>query len=226
MDICIVTFNRLEYLKKCIWSIIASTPGRYTINVIDDMSDDGTQGWLLEMRERGLIHQVILNESKGNTADNFNRIIENTSSGWFVMACDDMYFHRGWLEECERIKKEYDDCGIVSFFNYSRWSIDGNVEHIDYRTIKAERTGLGAAMVERNLFNAAGGFHLPPTRVMGFFASKFCWKAMSVKKRRNRLYAPKPYYATHMDEKQCKLREYYSEYEDFRSREKNPNKYK
>ena len=63
IDICVVTYNRLIYLQKCINSIIASTTFKYRISVIDDSSNDGTQEWLQHMKDRGLIHNVIFNKA-------------------------------------------------------------------------------------------------------------------------------------------------------------------
>jgi glycosyltransferase involved in cell wall biosynthesis len=51
IDICVVTYNRLEYLKLCIWSILASTKINYRLFVLSDCSTDGTNEWLLEMKK-------------------------------------------------------------------------------------------------------------------------------------------------------------------------------
>lgn len=47
VDICVVTYNRLQYLQNCIWSILASTRIKYRLFVISDNSTDGTNKWLL-----------------------------------------------------------------------------------------------------------------------------------------------------------------------------------
>jgi len=213
LDICIVTYNRLEYLKKCIWSIIASTSCQYRIFVIDDHSPLDTQEWLISMQERRLIHTIILNDKNLGTATNFNKIIDASDSDWFVMANDDMYFYRYWDCACLDIINHYKDCGLVSFYNYTRYNLDPGVEKLNH-VLRVPRTGMGATLVLRDLYEQAGKFNLPKHKIMGFFASKFCQAASKVALGRNRHYATVPHYAAHMDLNDSKLceRKYQKDY--------------
>lgn len=203
MDINIVTYNRITYLQKCVNSIIASTKIPKRIRVMDDGSKDGSQRWLVEMWKRGKIEEPILNISNIGTAKCFNKL-NLSSSGSFAMANDDMYFHRGWDNAVIDIYKKFPDCGIVSFFNYTRWDIDGGVEKFD-KFIKCDRTGLGACFMNVELFKAAGGFKLPQGKKMGWFASNFCYAAAKTNLRRRKVYATLPHYADHMDLPKCSL---------------------
>lgn len=197
MDINIVTYNRITYLQKCINSIIASTRVKKRIRVIDDGSTDGSREWLVQMWKRGKIEEPIFNKTNIGTAANFNKLIEG-SEGSFVMANDDMYFHRGWDNAVISLYKKMPDCGIVSFFDYTRFNSDGGVhKYGDY--IKCDRTGLGAAMMNKELWKAVGGFKLPTGKKMGWFASPFCYNAAKTKLKRKRVYATNPHYASHMD---------------------------
>jgi glycosyltransferase involved in cell wall biosynthesis len=222
IDICIVTYNRLIYLKKCINSIIASTSFKYRINVIDDSSNDGTKEWLLEMKNRGLIHNIILNKENIGTANNFNNIIKSTKSKHFVMANDDMYFHRYWDYAVLDIITKYDDCGIVSFYDYTRYNVDEGVKKINDVTLKVPRTGLGACIINRDSFNTSGGFILPEGSKMGYFATPFCVRFSQTNHSKNKHYATVPNYAIHMDITACKLNEIESlkTYGDMRKIEK------
>ena len=207
IDICIVTYNRLVYLEKCVNSILASTTFKYRINVIDDSSTDGSQEWLKKMKKDGLIDSIILNKTNIGTANNFNKIIESTSSKFFVMANDDMYFHRHWDFAVMDIISSHEDCGIVSFYDYSRYSSDEGVENIDEVTLKVPRTGLGASIINREAFMLSGKFILPEGAKMGYFATPFCVRFSKIKHKKNNHYATIPYYATHMDMPSCKLNE-------------------
>lgn len=205
MTIGIVTFNRLPYLQKCIWSILASSGEK--INVIDDCSNDGTREWLLEMKERGLVNKLFFNKEKKGTADNFNILIEDCEDDWLFMANDDMWFHRGWDKECLKISSRFDKCGIVSFYNYTRLNVDkGNVT-IDSKAMKVARTGLGAILLYKPLWKDVGGFVLPKKKVMGYFASIFCSHVAASVCQRKEIYNTIPHYATHMDYRNCSLYE-------------------
>jgi glycosyltransferase involved in cell wall biosynthesis len=207
IDICIVTFNRLEYLKKCVTSIIASTSIKFRIFVIDDGSTDGTKEWLQKQKKRGLIFDIILNKKNLGTATNFNLVIDKSDSPFFVMCNDDMYFHRYWDFAIMDIINKFDDCGIVSFYDYTRYGLDEGVSTIDDTTIKVPRTGLGAAAINRELFNLSGKFILPEGAKMGFFATPFCSRCYNTNIKRNTHYATVPNYVTNMDVSYCKLNE-------------------
>ena len=228
IDICVVTYNRLSYLKKCIWSIIASTSIRFRIFVIDDNSNDGTKQWLLEMRERGLIHAINLNSEGMGTAKCFNSIIKATKGEWFVMCNDDMYFYRWWDLIGLKIIKERQDCGCVSFYDYTRLSKDQGVEEIEEDLLRVVRTGLGAIFLNRELYKKVGGFNLPEGRLMGFFATKFCNRLINSNLARNKIYVPVPHYALHMDNPHCNMneREYLKKYGLHRQTHKHQGKFK
>ena len=222
IDICIVTYNRLIYLEKCINSIIASTTFKYRISVIDDSSNDGTQEWLQHMKDRGLIHNVIFNKTNQGTANNFNEIIDSTNSKYFVMCNDDMYFHRYWDYAVLDIITTYDDCGIVSFYDYTRYNFDEGVEKLNETTLKVPRTGLGASIINREVFDMSGKFILPDGAKMGYFATPFCNRFSKVNHKRNKHYGTVPNYVIHMDISSCKLNEkdYLTDYVNMRKKEK------
>lgn len=199
LDICIVTYNRLPYLQNCIWSILASTSIDYRLTVLSDNSTDGTNEWLLEMKSHGKIDCVIINEENLGTAASFNRAISSTSSEFFVMACDDMWFHRGWDIESIEVLNTHKDAGIVTFFNFPINPTDTQLKKISDKAYFRQATGLGASFIKRELFDKAGGFQLPAGIKMGYFARDLCKKAAAVNIKRNKQYLTNPYYAEQMD---------------------------
>jgi len=225
IDIIINTFNRLPYLEKCIWSIIASISMPYRITVIDDLSTDGTRAWLKLMKKRGLIHNVILPKAKLGSAETLNFAISTTDSKWFIFANDDMWFHRGWLSACAQIAMDYQNCGAISFFDYTNLKVGKNAiftKKRDCYTLKA--SGLGATMMNRDLWKKTGGFRIKGGKKMGFFASDFCEQLPKLQFVRRGLYQTLLPWATHMDAVKCKLNERdYSEsigYHAFRKKNK------
>jgi glycosyltransferase involved in cell wall biosynthesis len=224
IDICVVTYNRLAYLQNCIWSIIASTEIEYRILVLSDNSTDGTNEWLKSMKFHGKIHEVLINEENIGTAKSLNRVIEFSSSEWFVLTNDDIYFHRGWDKACINITNEFDSCGIVTFINWPKDGVDKPVnEHCYHR----QRTGLGAAMMYKESFKKMGGFHIPEGAKMGVFAGNFCVDMYFNKKikPRKKNYVTIPEYATQMDKHKGLAQAYlYQEYNKRRSEEKSKAK--
>jgi len=199
VDICIVTYNRLPYLQNCVWSILASTSIKYRLFVISDNSTDGTNEWLLEMKSHGKIDEVIINPENLGSAASFNRVISATSSEYFVMACDDIWFHRGWDTASIGILNEFKDAGIVTFFNFPIDSSDSQLIKVNAHTYHRQSTGLGASLISKQLFDSIGGFVLPVGLKMGYFARGFCKSAASTSMRRKKQYLTSPAYGIQMD---------------------------
>lgn len=231
LDICVVTYNRLEYLKLCIWSILASTKVDYRLFVISDNSTDGTNEWLQEMKDFGKIDEVIINHENLGSAESFNRVIRATSSDYFVMTCDDMWFHRGWDTSSIKILNEMKDCGMVTFFNFPINENDPQLKVINDHTYFRQSTGLGSTLISRDLFEAADGFSLPNGLKMGYFAREFCKRAGQTKLKRSKHYLTNPFYSEQMDRHnpgstettppKLSQEHLYSEYNARRSSEKN-----
>src|SRR5947209_8051071 len=61
LSIIIVTWNSLDYLKKCLQSIVHSQPRvSYELIIVDNTSVDGTQEWLRSDQARKLVGSVPL----------------------------------------------------------------------------------------------------------------------------------------------------------------------
>lgn len=220
MNILILTYNRLPYLQKCIWSILASTKGRYKITVLDDNSTDGSREWLLSMQQRKKI-QIIFPNKKLGSAKGFNQLVSNKidNEQWFTFCNDDMWFMDNWLERGMEIIKRYDDCGMVSLYNYS--AVKKNVIKDCGNEWLLEATGLGATIMNKNLWVTIGGFKLPDNAIMGFFASKFCNNALRCNGK-HKLYMPKVPVVLNMDMVSSVLneRDVLTEYGKFRVKNK------
>lgn len=199
VDICVVTYNRLAYLELCIWSILASTKINYRLFVISDNSTDGTNEWLLKMKDLGKIDEVIINETNLGSAESFNKVIRATDSNVFVMACDDIWFHRDWDVVSLDVFKKYRDCGIVTFFNIPQLKSYNQNTRVSENLHKIQVTGLGASIMTRELFNASKGFQMPAGIKMGYFAGPFCQRASKTRLVRKRQYITVPEYAFQMD---------------------------
>lgn len=225
VDILIATYNRLEYLKKTIWSLIASEAQSefvFRIWVMDDKSTDGTGIWLDDLEKRKVIYKVIRVKSKLGTANSYNVLhgcIEDANQ-WFVITNDDMWFLNGWFNAAAETAIRYDDCGIVNLYDYTALSVKGNSSIVDKNHWKVKVTGLGAVLMNNELYNKVDGFSLPSNKYMGYFASSFCKIAFKTILPRRFIYQVVPNVVLNMDRESSKLKETLKEYVEFRRQHK------
>jgi glycosyltransferase involved in cell wall biosynthesis len=60
--IALITFNRLEYTKRTLDSLLSTISVPYFLVVADNNSTDGTQAWLQSQHSKGKINHLILND--------------------------------------------------------------------------------------------------------------------------------------------------------------------
>ena len=60
VNIGMVTYNRLDFTKQSIESIIKNTGGNYVLTVVDNNSSDGTREYLKDLKSKGIIKNLIL----------------------------------------------------------------------------------------------------------------------------------------------------------------------
>ncbi len=199
IDVCIITYNRLEYLKLCVWSTIASTAIDYRLWVFDDNSSDGTKEWLGEMKRLGKVDEVVINEENLGSAKTINKAVELTSSSIIGIISDDIWVHRGWDKACLEILETYEDCGLVSFWNYPIQKTRKAHKKINENVYKIQNIGVAGLMITRELYNYVGGYYLPDDLKMGYFSKSFNKKATQASIKRKYQYLTVPCYGEQMD---------------------------
>lgn len=97
----IVTFNRLEKLKKAIASALAE-PIDYVI-VLNNKSSDGTEAWLNEEAKKDTrLHVVNHHENTGGAGGFYfgtKYAVEKTDADWLVLFDDDAYPAQGLVQK-------------------------------------------------------------------------------------------------------------------------------
>lgn len=62
VNICMVTFNRLEFTKKAVESLVRYTRYPHVITIVDNNSQDGSKEYLQELKRKGIIKNLVLLE--------------------------------------------------------------------------------------------------------------------------------------------------------------------
>lgn len=117
INICMVTYNRLEFTKQAIASIEKFTDYPYKLNIIDNKSEDGTGKYLQSALKKGLIHRLLL-------LDQNIGIARASNLGWhmepdalaFIKFDNDIVIQKpGWLSAMIKVFEAIPRIGILGY---------------------------------------------------------------------------------------------------------------
>jgi len=93
-EICVLTFNRLEFVMACLSSIINFTKVPYKLIVIDNGSTDGTKEFLQVLKDKNHIHTLVFNKENKGIAESKNQFLDlvEWKSDFIVMTDSDIVF--------------------------------------------------------------------------------------------------------------------------------------
>ncbi len=119
VSIIMLTWNGLEYTKKCIESLFENTKhDNYELVVVDNASSDGTQAYLRELQKgHGNLKLIENKENLGFVQGNNVALREIVDSGEDVDALllnnDMVITQSGWLSRLQSFAYEREDTGLV-----------------------------------------------------------------------------------------------------------------
>ena len=118
LSVIIPNYNKVQYLNKCIESVINQTLKPDEIIIVDDCSTDGSQILISGLKEKyDIIKSIYLDENAG--VSNARNVGLNAASSEYVsfLDSDDYYYADYKLEKEMALIKEYDMKGqdIVSY---------------------------------------------------------------------------------------------------------------
>jgi len=122
VSICVPTYNRKDYLKETIESILAQTYKDYEIVIVDDGSTDGTEDMIKQLGVPVTYHW----QENGGDAAARNKLIE-LARGQYIsfIDSDDLLFPDAIERLVEVMETETED--VVAYGSYVRIDQDGKV---------------------------------------------------------------------------------------------------
>jgi len=162
-SIIILTYNQLEYTKKCLESIAANTPEPHEIIIVDNGSTDGTVEWLRNLAAENSDYRVIENKENLGFALGNNKGIAEAKGDYVVLMNNDVVVTPGWLKRLVKVAKRKPQVGIVGpMSNY----VSGPqlVKEVTYK--KTSLSGL--SKFSKAFARKHAGQTMPYWRVVGF----------------------------------------------------------
>lgn len=113
VSIIMLTYNALEYTKKCIESIRKYTRFPYDIVFVDNASTDGTKKYLSKLVGKHPNYKLITNkENKGFAAGN-NQGVDAANGDYILLLNNDVLVADGWLESMVMALEKDENIGMV-----------------------------------------------------------------------------------------------------------------
>lgn len=122
VSICIPTYNRREYLRETLDSVMAQTYKDFEVVIVDDGSTDGTEEMI---KNAGYNIRYYWKENQGEAAT-CNKLISLAASRYIsFLHSDDLLFPDA-IERMVKVMKTEPD-GVVVYGNYLRIDENGNI---------------------------------------------------------------------------------------------------
>ncbi len=115
-SIILTTYNQIEFLKKCLFSILNQSFKEFELIVIDNNSSDGTSEYLNNITDKRL--RVFKINNNGMYVKSRNLGIKNSRADWIAFIdTDDIWFSEK-LEKCHEVINKKDVDLIYHSVNY------------------------------------------------------------------------------------------------------------
>lgn len=142
ISVCVLSYNRLEFLKESLESMVATASEPLEIIVHDDGSDVSVVRWLVEAVTSGRISHLILNPIGHNEGQGtaLNRMFHMASGDIIIKADQDLIYQPGWTKTIREILEASEDAhsrrpdikavGCLGLFKYEVDPVDHRKMHI------------------------------------------------------------------------------------------------
>ncbi len=160
VNICIITYNRLNFTKFCI-DALRNDPGfPYVISVVDNNSQDGTKEYLRELQAEGFIKNLVLLDKNVGVAkaSNLAWSLEPYASYYLKLDNDIVIRKRDWLADMIRVIEAFPQIGALAY----------NFEPVSYPA----KTANGMSIRIKENGNLGGACILIPKRTENILG---CW---------------------------------------------------
>ena len=108
----IVTYNRVEYLKKAIDSVLNQTCRDFELIILDNCSTDGTEEYVKSLNDDRITY--IRHEKNIGGGGNIAYAFAHCKGDYFAVFHDDDVLHTNLLEEAAAYLDSHEQCAAVS----------------------------------------------------------------------------------------------------------------
>ena len=152
VNICMVTYNRVEFTRLAIDSIMNHTVYPHVVTIVDNHSQDGTKEYLLDLKSKGIVKNLILLDRNIGVASaaNLGWLLERDAEYYLKFDNDIVIEKDNWLSNMVKVIERNGRIGAIAY----------NFEAVSYKLSK--KKGLKIRLKSKG--NLGGACILIPRR--------------------------------------------------------------
>ncbi len=195
IELVFVAYNRLEYTRMTLASLLADPTEDFSLTIWDNGSKDGTAEFLAEAKD-ARIRERIFSKQNVYITGAANECFTRSKADLVGIIPDDFWLTPGWTRPLAEAHADVPEFGFVGCWHAGQEFFDGKRAAHKIQTFGRHKilrhpfTGGGAGLVKLKSWKECGpfdGISTPP-----------CWIRMALKGYVNGFYVP-PIFVEHMD---------------------------
>ncbi len=200
IDLIFITYNRLDYTKLALASLLADPTEGFSLTIWDNGSTDGTRGYLSSVNDPRILRKVFAKENV-RLHGAVNDLFSKSSADLVGIIPNDFLVTPGWTRALARAHADVPRLGMVGCWHFSP-------EDFDYKRAKHKIQKFGRHQVFRHPWTGGGAglVKLKAVKECGLLESSATtsyWIRMALKGYINGFYFPL-IYVEHMDDPKSK----------------------
>ncbi len=151
VDLIFITYNRLEYTKKSLASVLFDPREEFSLTIWDNASTDGTIEYLKnEVKDHRIKNIIFSEQNVGQTAAS-NEIWSKSKADLLGKLDNDCLVTPGWTRTLARAHRDIDNLGVVACWHYFP-------DDFDYERAKHKIQTFGKHRILRHPWTCGTGF--------------------------------------------------------------------
>jgi len=195
IDLIFIAYNRLEYTKLALGSLLADSAEEFSLTIWDNGSTDETREYLSTIKDARITRKVFAKENH-YLHGAFNDMVNSSRADLVGMVPNDFMVTPGWTRPLAQAHAEVPELGMIGCWHLGK-------EYFNESRAKHKIQTFGKHQVLRHPWTGGGAglVKLTTIKECGFLESSHTtnyWKRMAIKGYINGFYFPL-IYVEHMD---------------------------
>lgn len=207
IDLVFITYNRLEYTKLALASVLADPEEEFSLTIWDNASTDGTVEYLKnDVSDQRIADIIFSKENIGQTAAT-NKVWSSSKADLLGKLDNDCLVTPGWTRILAQAHKDMDNLGVIACWHFFP-------DDFDYQRVKHKIEQFGKHQILRHPWTCGTGLLIKRETYKKFGpiqnnATTRYWLNMALAGYINGFYYPL-IYQEHMDDpksKYCRIKD-------------------